>query len=204
MVYWKYCIEDIRLVYVHPSLCGVAVGYEVLVGEHDGLWSACGSACEEESSKVIGHRLLGRLKSNIRKVEYVLLFVALLLKAHLEAVLAILANPLVALAVHEKAFDFNEIDKMLDLSVRQRIVDRDYDCTHVQNAHVGKCPFRAVLSGDGNSVAFADALGIQPRSDLLYLSLSLSVCEHNVLWRECLKAFSGTPALHSYVEHLRK
>ena len=128
------------------------------MAEHDCLGCSCGPGREEECRNVRAHRLLDRLRANVRKIQYIGVLMSALLKADLEGVLAVGTYCVEPVRIKENALDLDEIHQMLYLGVCKRSVNRDHNGAHVHNTHVCDGPLRTVLSRDSHPVALPDAL----------------------------------------------
>ena len=188
MVYGEDGIEDIRRVDVHVALREIAVGYQVLMGEHDSLRRSRRSRCEEYGRDLLGVGMLTlRLRSIHVEDERVLV-------RWLEGVLgdkpclAILVDPVDALLVDEEPRDAAEGDERLHLAVLQRVVEGDDDRAGIDDAEVCDRPLRAVLARHADLIALPHALGKEEVRDLPDLLLGLSICEALLLGGECAEA----------------
>ena len=125
-----------------------------------------------------------------------------LFKADLEAVLSVSSYCLKSVSVKKDSLDFDIVDKVFYFSIGQRSIHRDYNGSHVDDTHVGDCPFGTVLTCDGYTVALSDSLLIEPAGNFVELGSGLFVCEDHMLRREGLKASVVRKALCVDVEHL--
>ena len=204
MVYGKDGVEHIYGTDIHEGLHAVGVECQVLVAEHDGLGRSCCSGCEEEGGKVFADRLPDWLRTRIRQVQDVVLFMPAFLQAYPETVLAVGSDSLEAVGIHEDALDLHIVHQMLDLGVGECGINRNNHGAHVDYAHVGYGPLGAVLSRYGHPVALPDAFGIQPSGDLVELDSGLGISERDMFGSERLiTSVVREPCGHD-VEHLRQ